>query len=190
VSDARRSLIEAETLQTAAVRGSRVAAVTIAVIAVLAALGTLLAHHRSIASLAEKNEAVLSQARASDAFAKYEAKQIRYQIAHVMAESGISRTPADRRTVEALFERERADSNALLARAEALETSSEQDDVRSQGMLRSYETLQTGTMFFEVAIVLVSIATLARAGWFLSLGYGLSAVGIVMLAIGLAQAAR
>ncbi|HTA40732.1 MAG TPA: hypothetical protein VK760_16740, partial [Candidatus Acidoferrales bacterium] len=51
-----------------------------AIIAVLAALGTLFSHHRSISALTAKNVAILTQARASDRYNSYEAKQVRYNV--------------------------------------------------------------------------------------------------------------
>ena len=47
----------------------RLLSLAAAVIAVLAALGTLFSHHRSITALAVKNEAILTQARAIAALA-------------------------------------------------------------------------------------------------------------------------
>lgn len=180
------SLKEAEDLQTAA-RGGRLTSVAIAIIAVLAALGTLFAHHRSIAALNVKNQAILSQARASDAYGKYDAKQVRYQVAQVLIASGLPRTPEGHKAIQELADRERESSAEILAKAQALEASSEEDDVRSEKILKSYETLQTGTTLFNIAIVLASISTLIKTRAFFTFACGLSAVGIVMLAFGYFQ---
>ncbi len=59
--------------------GNRLVSLAAAIIAVLAALGTLYSHHRSISALSVKNAAILTQARATDTYNAYEAKQIRYQ---------------------------------------------------------------------------------------------------------------
>ena len=60
--------------------GNKLVSLAAAIIAVLAALGTLFSHHRSIAALSAKNQAILTQARATDTYNAYEAKQIRYNI--------------------------------------------------------------------------------------------------------------
>ena len=53
--------------------------------------------------------------------------------------------------------------------------------------MRSYETLQLATTFFEIAIVLVSIATLAEVQYFLPAGVVLSGIGLIFLVTGLLQ---
>ncbi len=183
----QKTLTEAEEVRGAATRGDRITSVVIAVVAVLAALGTLFAHHRSIEALTTKNQAILSQARASDAYGKYEAKQVRYQVAQTLIASDISRTQAGRQALVELANRERDTSPAVLAKAQTLEASSEADDVQSEKVLRSYETLQLATTFFEIAIVLVSISTLVRTRAFLTVGCTVSVVGVVFLIIGYFQ---
>lgn len=183
-----RTMADARELQAAGAGGHRFVAVAVAIVAVLAALGTLFTHHRSIVALTAKNEAILTQARASDAFGKYDAKQVRYQVATVLLQSGLPRTGAARKTLQALADRERDSSVALLAKAQALEAASEEDDVKSEIIFKSYETLQFATTFFEISIVLVSLSTLVRARWFLAIGATLSTIGIVLLIAGLSQA--
>ncbi|MFY9709952.1 MAG: DUF4337 family protein [Candidatus Cybelea sp.] len=60
-------------------------------------------------------------------------------------------------------------------------------EARSETIMRSYETLQLGTTFFEIAIVLVSIATLAEVQYFLPAGVVLSGIGLIFLVTGLLQ---
>lgn len=165
-------------------RRDRVTSVVIAVAAVLAALGTLLAHHRSIAALTTKNQAILSQARASDAYGKYEAKQVRSQIAQTLLASGIFQSEKGRAAVSDLAGREVAESADLLAKAQSLETASERDDVHSEEVLKSYEVLQLATTFFDISVVLVSISTLVRTRALLGIGSALSVAGIVLLLVG------
>ena len=184
----RQTLIEADELQATASRGDRLRATVIAAVAVLAALGTLFAHHRSISALTTKNQAILAQARASDAYGKYDAKQVRYQVATTLIASGVPRTREGRRALVALADRERDTSNAVLARAQALEAASLSDETQSEKILKSYETLQLATTFFQIAIVLVSISTLVRTRGFLAVGCAVSAIGIVLLAVGYFQA--
>lgn len=178
-----RKLAEAEELQATSA-GHRATSVAVAVVAVLAALATLFAHHRSISALTVKNQAILSQARASDAYNKYEAKQVRYQIAQVLLASGLPNNLAGRKSLRSLTDRERESSAALLAKAQALEASSEDDDRRSEGVLKSYELLQFATTFFDIAIVIVSVSALMRARWFFGVGGALSIVGIALFVVG------
>lgn len=174
----------AEASEIHANRRDRVTSVVIAVAAVLAALGTLLAHHRSIEALSTKNQAILSQAKASDAYGKYEAKQVRVQVAQTLIASGILQSADGKKAVEALADRERESSAELLAKAQSLEAASESKDLHSDDVLKSYETLQLATTFFDISVVLVSISTLVRTRALLGVGSALSLVGIVMLFVG------
>jgi hypothetical protein len=181
-------LSDAEELQEKIRDGRRVTSVVIAVIAVLAALGTLFTHHRSISALTVKNQAILAQARASDAYNKYEAKQVRSQVARVLLSSGVPQTAAARKELQTFADSERDTSVAVLTKARALEASSEEDDVRSEKVLKSYETMQIATTFFDIAIVLVSISTVVQTRAFLTAGGALSVIGIVFLIFGFFQA--
>jgi Domain of unknown function (DUF4337) len=175
-------------VEAVAGRRNRLVSLAAGIIAVLAALGTLYAHHRSIAALSAKNQAILTQARATDTYNAYEAKQIRYNIYRAMLASDLVRKTENRRRLEAVAESERASSPDVLERAKTLEDEAARDDERSEVILKSYGTLQFATTLFEVSIVLVSISALAGARLFLPLGCGLSGIGLVLFAIGLLQA--
>jgi Domain of unknown function (DUF4337) len=167
--------------------GNRLVSLAAAIIAVLAALGTLFAHHRSIAALSVKNQAILTQARATDTYNAYEAKQIRYNIYRALLSTDLVRNAASRAHLESVAEDERASSPAVLEKAKSLEERAARDDERSETILKSYETLQFATTMFEISIVLVSISALAGARLFLPLGCGVSGVGLVLFIVGLLQ---
>ncbi len=158
-----------------------------AIFAVLAALGTLFTHHRSIAALSEKNQAILVQGRATDTYNAYEAKQIRFNIYQALLTTNLARDPASRARLQAIAERERESSPAVLDTAKALAEEAVGYDARAEVTLKSYETLLLSTTFFEIAIVMVSIAALASTRILLPVGAGLAAVGIVLFAVGLFQ---
>jgi hypothetical protein len=165
-------------------RGNRLRSATIAIIAVLAALGTLFAHHRSIEALTSKNQAILLQARASDSYAKYEARVVRYQIAQALVAANVTGTAAGKRQLQHIVDTEHKSSTDVLTKAQALEKQSEDQDVESQHILRSYEILQTATTFFDISIVLVSISTLVATRGFFNAACALSVIGIVLMIVG------
>jgi hypothetical protein len=167
-------------------RNRRIAVVT-AIIAVLAALGTLFAHHRSIGALSLKNQAILKQARATDTYNAYEAKQIRYNIYRALLSSELVRDAKTRARLETVADQEHASSPAVLERARSLEAEATNDDERSEAILKSYEILQTATTAFEVSIVLVSISALAATRILLPFACALSGVGLVLFVAGLLQ---
>ncbi len=168
-------------------RRPRPVAVITAIIAVLAALGTLFAHHRSIGALSVKNQAILTQSRASDTYNAYEAKQTRYNIYQALLASRLVRDDATRTRLEAVAKQEQASSPAVLEKAQALEEQAINDDERSESILRSYEILQFATTAFEVSIILVSISALAGTRFFLPFALALSSLGLVLFVVGLVQ---
>jgi hypothetical protein len=167
---------------------NRVVSLAAAIIAVLAALGTLFSHHRSILALAAKNKAILTQSRATDVYTSYESKQVRYNFYRVLLASDLLRSSEVRTRLKVAADRENASSSAILNKARALEDEATRADDRSEATLKSYEFLQFATTMFEVSIVLISISALAGARLFLPLGCGLSGVGVVLLVIGLLRA--
>lgn len=165
--------------------GSRLVSLAAAIIAVLAALGTLFSHHRSISALSAKNRAILTQARATDAYNAYEAKQIRYNIYRALLATDLVHNAEVRARLQSVAESEHTSSPAVLEKAKALEDEAARDDDHSEAILKSYEVLQFATTLFEISIILVSISALAGARLFLPLGCGLSGVGLVLFTIGL-----
>jgi hypothetical protein len=182
-----KTLHEAAEIQDKAERGRRLVSLAAAIIAVLAALGTLFTHHQSISALTAKNHAILLQARASDTSNKYEAKRVRAQIIDGLLDAGMYRDQAARARMESLAEKERRDSARDFDAAQAFETESSLAEDRSERLLRSYETIQIATTFFDVAIVLVSISALVRNAILLLSGCVLSVVGIALVVLGFIQ---
>ncbi len=158
-----------------------------AIFAVLAALGTLFAHHRSISALTLKNQAILVQGRATDTYNAYEAKQIRFNIYQALLATELASNPSSRARLEAIAAKERSSSPAVLERAKELEAQAQDADERAEVTLKSYETLQFATTFFEVAIVLVSISALASTRVLLPIGSAISALGLVFFVVGMLQ---
>jgi Domain of unknown function (DUF4337) len=168
-------------------RESPLASIEAAVIAVLAALGTLFAHHASIIALAAANQAVLAQGRATSGYTAYEATQVRYNVFQALLATGIVREASARANLQSVAEGEKSASPPLLKKAQALEDQVARDEERSDVILRAYETLQLATTLFEVSIILVSLSALGTARIFLPIGTTLSAIGLVLLIIGFFQ---
>lgn len=168
-------------------RESPIASLEAAVIAVLAALGTLLAHHSSIIALSQKNQAVLAQARATSGYTAYEAKQVRYNVYQAILTTGIVREEGARARLQSIASGEQSAAPLLLKKAQDLEDQVSLEEERSDVILKSYEVLQLATTLFEVSIILVSLSAFGRARIFLPIGTVLSAIGLVLLVVGFFQ---
>jgi len=146
-----------------------------AVIAVLAALGTLYSHHRSIQALALRNDAVLLTEKASDQYQYYQSKQLRvtlYQALKMPKEASA----------------EQHSSLAVYAEAKHLDEKADHEQDHAEALLTSFETLEIATTLFEISIAFASIAALTDARLPLWFAMGLTAIGLVVGIIGYFQA--
>lgn len=154
-----------------------------AILAVLTALASLFAHHKSISALALKTEATLKQSQAGDQYSYYESKRIKYHIYNAIAATQTN--PAAAKALKTTADREMSSAEPVLADAKRLEQDSKDRIEQSETVLRAYETLELGATSYEIAIVFVSISALAHARWLLWVGSGLAAVGTWFFVSGL-----
>lgn len=180
-------LHEVEARQEQIERGDRAGALAAAIIAVLAALGTLFSHHRSISALSSKSQAILLQARAAERRNAAEAKVIRSELYAALLKAGIAQTEESRKALSTVVEHERDASLSATKEADTYENESLDHDSLSDDAMKSYETLEWSTAIFQMAIVLVSISTLSRNRMLLLGGGALSACGLVLMIVGLLQ---
>jgi len=146
-----------------------------AIVAVLAALGTLYSHHRSIQALALRNDAVLLTAKASDQYNYYQTQQLKvtlYQALKMPKEAS----------------QEQSASLPVYSDAKALEERADGERDHAEALLNSFETLEIATTLFEIAIAFASIAALTYARIPLWLGAGLTLAGLVLGLYGYFQA--
>jgi hypothetical protein len=146
-----------------------------AMVAVLAALGTLYSHHRSIQALALRNHAVLLTAKATDQYNHYETTQLRATLYE------LNKMP------NALAEEERT-SYGVLAQAKSYENEADVEQDHATSLLKSFETLEIATTLFEISIAFASIAALTGTRLTLIVAACLCATGAVIGIIGYFQA--
>ncbi|HZY98637.1 MAG TPA: DUF4337 family protein [Candidatus Baltobacteraceae bacterium] len=182
-----KTLHDAEGRQEYVERGNRATALAAAIIAVLAALGTLFSHHRSISALTAKSQAILLQARAAERRNAAEAKEIRSELYAALIKAGIAQTADSRQALSSVVDREKGAAASASKEADTFENESLDYDANSDVSMKSYETLQWATAIFEMAIVLVSISTLSRTRALLLTGCGISVFGVVLMIVGLSQ---
>lgn len=184
---AARALRDVDERRQQVASGGKLVPVLTAVIAVLAALATLFAHHSSTLALAKKNEGVLLQAKAADQYNWYQAKQIKVQVGQTLLDSGIVPSATGRQTLEKRIKSEMQNSDAVRDKAKSLENDSNDAMERSDRYMTSYENYQISATLFEVSVVLVSITALMRTRIFLLIAGGATAVGLAFLGVGLSH---
>lgn len=165
-------------------RGNPTVAIAAAILAVLAALATMLAHNRSTSGLVEKNQAILSQARSSDQYNYYESTRIKAHLYEALNDAGLGNSK-QRAKLKKTAVREERKAKPILARADALEKEARGHEDHSELALKAYETFEIAVTLFEVAIVLVSISALSASRSLLMIAGASSAIGVLFLAMGL-----
>ncbi len=167
--------------------GTRVIALVSAIVAVLAALGSLFAHQKSIQALDIKNQALHESIRASDQIAYYQSKRARVSTYSALLTAGVARDERDRENLKQAIAHEETSSLAVLGGANKLEADAAHQEDQAEAKLHSFETFEIATASFEVSIVLVSISALTRAPVPLWTAIGLSTIGLVAMAIAFVQ---
>jgi hypothetical protein len=146
-----------------------------AVIAVLAAIGSLLSGSYANDAIVQKNDAILHQSKADDAWGYYQAKSIKAALFAVQQDPKWQADSA----------RERRESEETQKRAQEEEKLVTERDEMSERSLHVHHQFAKSVTIFQVAIALAAIAALTRRKpmWWVSLGMG--ALGVVFFALGL-----
>ncbi len=149
-------------------------ALSSALIAVLAAVASMLSEHQS-------NEAMLSQLKASDQWAYYQAKGIKHNVIDtqiVLLEGQGFRDRVKLDEMKAAREKYKKDQDDI-----AKEATQEQRD--AQKSLRAHNTLSYAETFLQVAIGISAISALTRRRWLWVTSLFVAAGGLGFLTWGL-----
>jgi hypothetical protein len=186
--NAHKVLEESGERHEQAKHGDPMVAISASIIAVLAALMTMFANHYSVRALSVKNEAILQQARASDAYAYYESKRIKYHIYTAFVAADLARDSHRLAALSTTAKTEEAAAVPILKQANELEADSNENQERSELLLNSHEALEVATTLLEIAIVFVSISALTQTRFLIYLGGGCAIAGVIYGAFALLHA--
>ena len=156
-----------------------------ALVAVLAAVASLESGSFANDAIVQKNEAVLQQSRAGDAWSFYQAKGIKAAIYAGQAELGDAHAEFAAHAKKTA-ERERSEQEDLKKVAAEHEEKVAEMNRESSHSLHAHHTFATAVTIFQVAIALSAIAALTRKKpmWWVSLAAG--AAGVVFFVKGFA----
>jgi len=141
-----------------------------ALIAVIAAITSLFANQRATAALQAKNDAILAQAKSTDAYNFYEARSIKSHIYDAVIGAAPSLSAAARAKLLASQKHESRDQGKLLKEAQDYEKQVEADALKSEDLMHSHEILEASVTFFEVAIAITSIAGITSSRFLVVVG--------------------
>jgi Domain of unknown function (DUF4337) len=152
--------------------------VTIAIIAVLGAIVTLMGHR-------SHTEELLLQAKASDQWAYYQAKNIRLHEMEAVADMLAVLSPSDKEKVVIVHEKyvkevERYEKDKDTISDQAKELEAERDKVSHRA-----DRFDAGEVFLEMGLVICSITLLTKKRFFWFSGISIAAVGVLIAATGL-----
>jgi hypothetical protein len=156
-----------------------------AIIAVLAAIAALESGSYANDAMLEKNDAVLHQSKADDAWAYYHAKGIEAVLYSTQAQIATRAELAA--TWQANAEREAQQRAEIRQRADDEQRQVSELNERSEHSLHRHHEFARSVTIFQVAIALSAIAALTRRKgmWWVSLAMG--AAGAAFLVIGIAS---
>ncbi len=158
---------------------NRYLALTTAIIAVVAAIASLLSGSYSNASLLEKNNAVLLQSKASDQWNYYQAKGVKKNIADSFYTQ--FQTPSFK-DQSGKYQKEQVD---IQKQAEEFQREAEAGNHRSELLLEKHHKTAYAVTFFQIAIAFAALSALMKKRQFFYLSLILAALGFGFLLFGL-----
>jgi hypothetical protein len=164
--------------------GTRRILLLAAVLAVVAAIVSLLANQRATGALQAKNDAILAQARSSDTYNFYEARSIKEHIYEAAIASNPALAAATRATLASVAKHEQTGKAPLLKKAEAFEAAAEADEVKSERLMHEHEILEASVTLFEIAIAIISISAIAGSRFLAVIGFIAATAGIALFVYG------
>jgi len=154
-----------------------------AIVAVLAAIAALESGSYANDAIVEKNDAILHQSKADDAWAHYQAKGVEAVVYATQAEQATRPDLAAHWKSEG--DREKSERAEIRADADKEEQAVAEMDAKSDHSLHVHHTFAQSVTIFQVAIALSAIAALTRRKpmWWVSLAMG--AIGAGLFVFGL-----
>ena len=151
--------------------------------AILATIGAVFSYQsgaKQNEALFLKNQSILKQSEASDAWAYYQAKSTKAhldQLALVLLTD-----PAQKARFQADLQKQQTQQAAQLQKAQALQQESRELSERSEQVLRPHERMALAMTLIQIAVAMASITVLTQRRWLLAVSL-VSALGGIGLAI-------
>lgn len=153
-------------------------AISVAVLAVLAAVSGSLETLEGGRALNSTSEAVLAQDRATDAWSEYQADSLKKHVYGIAADGGGSNADRYRR-----IEKENTDKQAKI-RKDAAADESDRDRLLAASAAHEgrHRWLTGAATLFEIGIAMSTVAIITRRHWLWFSAIAFGAVGLVLLA--------
>lgn len=156
-----------------------------AIVAVLAAVASLLSGGNSNEAILEKSNAMLNQSLASDQWAYYQAKSVKSALAASEADIVIDAKPAVAAKLAAEAKRYKAEGEEIQKKAEKFEEEVKENNESCEHLMHKHHKFAITVTLLQISIALSAIAALVRRRELWFVGLATSGAGAVMFVTGL-----
>jgi hypothetical protein len=183
--EAKESQHEAEEKQRA--RFNNTIALTISVYAVLSAFAGMKESQITTASLLEMDNAVLSQAQATDQWNFYDSKSLKSDVTKELAQivPALPSAPSAAQRILDGYQKSisdyESDKSHVQAKARGLEQARDQRIKATDELVKQHHKAGLAETFIQIAIVLASVSSLLRRKWLWFGSLGLAGVAVFFL---------
>lgn len=165
-------------------RWTQYLSVSTAMLAVLAAVASLQSGAYSNNAILAKNEGVLQQAKASDAWSYFQAKGTRATLLDAQAEALAQSNPTAAGAMRQAVERYKSEQKEIQQQARELEKNVQENNERAEAFLERHHQFARAVTFSQISIAMAAIAALMKKKWLWFLGLGAGVAGIVFMVRG------
>lgn len=159
--------------------------VSTALIAVVAAISSLMSGSNSNEAILEKSEAMLNQSLASDQWAYYQAKSVKGALASNQAQIVADTKPDVAAKLVAESKRYQGEGEKIKEKATELEEHVKENNKECKELMERHHKFAITVTLLQIAIALSAIAALTKRKPMWYVGLAVSAVGIVTFVLGL-----
>jgi fumarylacetoacetate (FAA) hydrolase family protein len=154
-----------------------------AIVAVLAAIAALESGSYANDAIVQKDDAILHQSKAGDAWAYYQAKGVKAIVYATQAQAVTNQSLEAK--LQAESDRETKERAEIKSQAQEEEKTVAEMNEKSEHSLHTHHVFAKGVTLFQVAIALSAIAALTRRKPLWWVGLGVGALGAAFFASGL-----
>ncbi len=154
-------------------------AITTALIAVFAAIASLLSGSYSNEAVLHKNNAILYQTKASDQWNYYQAKGIKKNLAEAFFQQSKDTT------LQSDITKYTKEQNAIQKQAQDFEKQAAEENKESDKLLEKHHNEALSVTFFQIAIALSAMSALLRrkSFWYISVLVAIFGIGFFLLGL-------
>ena len=156
-----------------------------ALLAVTAAIASLLSNKSGTEAMSLKNQAIFLRTEAADSYNFYESKSIKQHLYEALEEANPTMSAIVHAKLATVAKRENTEKVPILEKARLEEEQAKSAVERSERFAHAHDVMEGGVTLFEVAIAIVSIAALTSSTFLIYFAATAAAGGLGVVLYGL-----